>query len=159
MRPNQSDSFPPVSTALTGHVVLDDLSTRTTYPLVRVHLRSTIISGPVELAVKYDPFPIAGVHILLGNDLAGDRVGPNLKVVNIPLSFNPTQETDNPAPEIFPLCAVTRSKSKAKDHQPSSAPPTKTLSEDMYSKVMTKGELVEAQQTDPTLAKIKTCHC
>ena len=74
--------LPNVSTAFTGNkVVLNDLSSHTIYPLARLFLRSQVITSSVEIAVKSDPLPVACVN-LLGNDLAGELVVPNLKVVD-----------------------------------------------------------------------------
>lgn len=148
-----ADVLPNVSTAFTGNkVVLNDLSSHTTYPLARLFLRSPVTTGYVELAVKSDPLPVAGVHLLLGNDLAGELVVPNLKVVDNPLLVNPTEDIDKVQPHLFPSCAVTRSQSRNRSSPPVSA----TLpSEDLYSKVISKSELIKAQESDPSLAKIR----
>ena len=53
--------------------------------------------------------PVTGVHLLLGNDLAGDKV-----VVNPIVTANPCLDKIDPIeiPELYPDCAVTRAMAK-----------------------------------------------
>lgn len=58
----QTNVLPATSTVFTGgKVVLSDLSTHTTHPLVRVFLRLPVITGPVGITVNSDPLPVVFV--------------------------------------------------------------------------------------------------
>ena len=50
--------------------------------------------------------PVTGVHLLLGNDLGGDKV-----VVNPLVNANPCLDQIE-IPELYPGCAVTRAMAK-----------------------------------------------
>jgi hypothetical protein len=76
-------------------------------PLHHVNLSSDLVSGPVTVGVR-SVLPVDGVHLLLGNDLAGDKV-----VVNSIMTDNPVlEEVYDPIIEdvldLYPACAVTR---------------------------------------------------
>ena len=49
-----------------------------------------------------------GVHLLLGNDLAGDKVVVNLLLTNIPYIDLPPDPIEQEIPDLYPSCAVTR---------------------------------------------------
>ena len=52
-------------------------------PLHAVHLESDLVSGPVAVGLR--PFlPVKGISLILGNDLAGDKVVVNPQVSEIP---------------------------------------------------------------------------
>ena len=69
-----------------------------------------------------------GVQMLLGNDLAGSLVVPNLTVVESPLDESPTKALDVTTPHLFPSCAVTRFQ---KNPPVSNSPPTVIPSEEL----------------------------
>ena len=80
-------------------------------PLHYVNLSSNLVTGPVVIGIK-PSLPFKGVHLLLGNDLAGDKVVVNPLVTD-------TQnigQTDDPIkqeiPDLYPSCAVTRAMAK-----------------------------------------------
>uniref|UniRef100_A0A3P9DJE7 FFD box profile domain-containing protein n=1 Tax=Maylandia zebra TaxID=106582 RepID=A0A3P9DJE7_9CICH len=56
-------------------------------PLHLVQLSSQFLSGEVKLGVR-PQLPVAGIDIILGNDLAGGTVFPSPEVVDIPLTNN-----------------------------------------------------------------------
>uniref|UniRef100_A0A3P9C9H1 Peptidase A2 domain-containing protein n=1 Tax=Maylandia zebra TaxID=106582 RepID=A0A3P9C9H1_9CICH len=56
-------------------------------PLHLVQLSSQFLSGEVKLGVR-PQLPVAGIDIILGNDLAGGTVFPSPEVVDIPLTDN-----------------------------------------------------------------------
>ncbi len=70
-----------------------------------VYLKSDIVSGPVSLAVC-SHLPVEGVHLILGNDLAGGTVFPRLVVS---YKSNTTRKPDlaENFPSAFPGSAVT----------------------------------------------------
>lgn len=81
-------------------------------PLHRIHIKSGIVSGPVIVGVK-STLPVDGVSLLLGNDLAGDKVTADPIVMEKPLDECDTQEIENEIPGIFSSCAVTRATARA----------------------------------------------
>ena len=50
-------------------------------PLHQIHLQSALISGSVVVGVR-PSLPVKGITLILGNDLAGNKVQSNLQVVN-----------------------------------------------------------------------------
>ena len=55
------------------------------------------------------PLPFKGVHLLLGNDLAGDKVVVNPLVTN---TLNIDDPIEQEIPDLYPSCAVTRAMAK-----------------------------------------------
>lgn len=82
------------------------------YPLCSVYLECGFITGQVTLAVV-DSLRVANVSIVIGYDLAGDQVTPSPIVSAVPTLDNNTLELEQNHPKLFPVCAVTRSMSKA----------------------------------------------
>lgn len=100
-------------------------------PLHFVHLRTGYVSGEVKIGVSCE-LPVPGVHVLLGNDLAGDKVVPELMIVNDPTAChqkdvkctegkesstvvnvnNVSCVTDEHEADLYPACVVTRAMSK-----------------------------------------------
>ena len=52
-------------------------------PLHNIYLSSDLVKGPVAVGIR-QTLPFKGVHLLLGNDLAGDKVVVNPLVTNTP---------------------------------------------------------------------------
>ncbi|XP_047485268.1 uncharacterized protein LOC125036565 [Penaeus chinensis] len=80
-------------------------------PLCKVYLKSEFVEKSVLVAIA-DKLPHEGVDFLLCNDIAGDRWGPNVIVCSKPLEVDPLKYESIDSPELFPVCAVTRSKAK-----------------------------------------------
>ncbi|XP_063963929.1 uncharacterized protein LOC135156194 [Lytechinus pictus] len=80
-------------------------------PLHVVDLKSDLVSGSVKMAVR-PSLPVADVSIILGNDLAGDKVVPCPVVSAIPCESSKTEQLVAEFPTVFPSCAVTRSMAK-----------------------------------------------
>ena len=78
-------------------------------PLHNVYLKSDLVSGLFTVGVR-PSLPFKGVHFLLGNDLAGDKVVPCPIVTDTPL-VNQEPETLEEK-NLYPACAVTRSMAK-----------------------------------------------
>ena len=65
------------------------------------------------MAVGVRPFlPFKGVRLLLGNDLAGDKVVVNPLLTNIPCIDQPPDPIEQEIPDLYPSCAVTRAMAK-----------------------------------------------
>lgn len=91
--------------SVTGHL---------TIPLHTVILTSELVSGEVVLGVCTE-FPMTGVSLILGNDLAGPRVTkPSALpvVVDNPMVFKEPDVAGLEFPEVFTSCAVTRAMAK-----------------------------------------------
>ena len=86
-------------------------------PLHTIWLDCGYVTGEVVVGVK-DTLPVDGVDMLMGNDLAGKKVIPNLQMVenpvqeilesNIPTTVLDSTSMGDMVPEVFPVCAVTR---------------------------------------------------
>ena len=65
------------------------------------------------MAVGIRPsLPFKGVHLLLGNDLAGDKVVVNPLLTNTPCIDQPSDPIEQEIPDLYPSCAVTRAMAK-----------------------------------------------
>ena len=56
--------------------------------------------------------PFKGVHLLLGNDLEGDKVVVNPLVTDTPCMDQSPDPIEQELPDLYPLCAVTRAMAK-----------------------------------------------
>uniref|UniRef100_A0A3B3H3T2 Gypsy retrotransposon integrase-like protein 1 n=1 Tax=Oryzias latipes TaxID=8090 RepID=A0A3B3H3T2_ORYLA len=82
-----------------------------TLPLHSINLNSVLVSGKVSVAVC-PSIPINGVSLILGNDLAGDRVLAAPVVTSTPTELECPDKLEQEYPDVFPVCAVTRAMSK-----------------------------------------------
>ena len=77
-------------------------------PLHSIELSCDLASGPVVVGVL-PTLPVEGVTLLLGNDIAGEKVVPYPIKSATPVSDNSTEELVKEMPEVFSSCVVTRS--------------------------------------------------
>ena len=80
-------------------------------PLHNIYLSSDLVTGLVAVGVR-PSLPFKGVHLLLGNDLAGDKVVVNPLLTNIPCINQPPDPIEQEIPDLYPSCAVTRAMAK-----------------------------------------------
>jgi len=80
-------------------------------PLHVVNLKSDLVSGPVTVGIR-PTLPVQGISLLLGNDLAGDKVMANPQMTSKPSIQKSTEQLEQEFPGTFPVCAVTRAMSK-----------------------------------------------
>ncbi|XP_029927354.1 uncharacterized protein LOC115373220 [Myripristis murdjan] len=81
-------------------------------PLHFVELSSRFVSGKFRIAVR-PQLPIAGIDVILGNDLAGKKVFPAPEVTDDPIpSAGDSVSDELNSPPVFPVCAVTRAQAK-----------------------------------------------
>ena len=80
-------------------------------PLHNIYLSSDLVNGPVAVGIR-QTLPCKGVHLLLGNDLAGDKVVVNPLVTGIPCMDQSPDHIEQELPDPFPSCAVTRAMAK-----------------------------------------------
>ena len=80
-------------------------------PLHHVNLSSDLVTGPVVIGIK-PSLPFKGVHLLLGNDLAGDKVVVNPLVTDTPNIGHTDDPIEQKIPDLYPSCALTRAMAK-----------------------------------------------
>ena len=144
-------------------------------PLHHVNLSSDLVTGPVVIGIK-PSLPFKGVHLLLGNDLAGDKVVVNPLVTDTPNIGQTDDPIEQEIPDLYPSCAVTRAMAKKAilknsnsdidltdtfigqyfDTQTDSSmschsPPR---SNDQGHDTLSKSQLIQEQQTDPEISKL-----
>jgi len=97
-------------TAIGDNVLISDVELGfASVPLHKVFLKSDLISGHVIVGVRPD-LSAKGVSLLLGNDLASDKVMVNPCVSSLPNIRYDTEMQDTPGQ--YPACAVTRAMTK-----------------------------------------------
>ena len=93
--------------SLAASVLIQGVELNTiTVPLHQVYVRSSLITGPVVVGVR-STLPVTGVSFILGNDLAGGKVKPDLWVVNRP-DQPMTTDLHGDTSTVFPACVMTR---------------------------------------------------
>ena len=80
-------------------------------PLHNISLSSDFVNGLVTVGIR-QTLPIKGVHLLLGNDLAGDKAVVNPLVTDTPCMDQLPDPIDQELPDLYPSCAVTRAMAK-----------------------------------------------
>ena len=80
-------------------------------PLHTVYLHSDLVSGPVAVGLR-PCLPVQGISLILGNDLAGDKVVVNPQVLEIPCK-DTKWEQGKQFEGLFPSYVVTRAMAKA----------------------------------------------
>ena len=80
-------------------------------PLHNIYLSSDLVTGLVAVGIR-SSLPFKGFHLLLGNDLAGDKVVVNPLLTNIPCIDQPPDPIGQEIPDLYPSCAVTRAMAK-----------------------------------------------
>ena len=80
-------------------------------PLHHVNLSSDLVTGLVVIGIT-PSLPFKGVHLLLGNDLAGDRVLVNPFVTDTPNIGQTDDSVEQEIPGLYPSCAVTQAMAK-----------------------------------------------
>ena len=134
----------------------------TSVPLHYIKLESKLVSGEVQIGI-IDSLPFEGIHLILGNDLAGSKV----KVVPIlsdkPVIHQKPDPLEDDIPNLYPSCAVTRAMSKRKQFDLEDADNGSDLSDTFLQKLFensensenfSKSNLVIEQQNDPEISAL-----
>ena len=79
--------------------------------LHNIILSSDSVTGLVAVGIRAF-LTFKGVHLQLGNDLAGDKVVVNPLLIQHTLCDQPPDPTKQEIPDIYPSCAVTRANTK-----------------------------------------------
>ena len=99
-------SVPWIREAMTEkRMILSGIGGVTSVPLCELYLDCGLVSNDVTLGVK-DFLPIDGVDVLMGNDIAGEKIVPDPIVVDKPLDVSPTAELEIANPNLFPSCVL-----------------------------------------------------
>ena len=88
-----------------------DSSDYTPVPLHNVYLSSNIVSGLVTLGIS-SSLPFERVHLLLGNDLAGDKVVVGPVIYDKPCFDQVPDPIESEHPGLYLSCTVTRAMSR-----------------------------------------------
>ena len=77
-------------------------------PLHEVNIKSSLINGNIVISMR-PSLPVEGISLILGNDLAGEKVMIDPRVVEKPRDDEKTERLAEKFPGIFPAYVVTRS--------------------------------------------------
>ena len=66
---------------------------------------------PVAVGIR-QTLPFKGVHLLLGNDVAGDEVVVNSRVTDMLCMDQSPDPIEQELPDLYPSCAATRAMAK-----------------------------------------------
>ena len=83
-------------------------------PLHEVNIKSSLINGNIVIGMR-PCLPVEGISLILGNDLAGERVMVDPRVVEKPRVNEKTERLAEKFPGIFPASVVTRSMKAKKE--------------------------------------------
>ena len=82
-------------------------------PLHVVNLKTDLVSGPVMVGIR-PSLPVQGISLILGNDIAGEKVmvdpcvSPNPQLSTVP------EEAEIQIAGVYPSCAITRAMAQKK---------------------------------------------
>ena len=83
-------------------------------PLHEVNIKSSLINGNIVIGMR-PSLPVEGISLILGNDLAGEKVIVDPRVVEKPRDDQNTERLAEKFPGIFPASVVTRSMKAKKE--------------------------------------------
>ena len=83
-------------------------------PLHEVNIKSSLINGNIVIGMR-PSLPVEGISLILGNDLAGEKVMVDPRVVEKPRDDEKTERLAKKFPGIFPASVVTRSMKAKKE--------------------------------------------
>ena len=83
-------------------------------PLHEVNIKSSLMNGNIVIGMR-PSLPVEGISLILGNDLAGEKVMVDPRVVEKPRDDENTERLAEKFPGIFPASVVTRSMKAKKE--------------------------------------------
>ena len=83
-------------------------------PLHEVNIKSSLINGNIVIGMR-PSLPVEGISLILENDLAGEKVMVDPRVVEKPRDDEKTERLAEKFPGIFPASVVTRSMKAKKE--------------------------------------------
>ncbi|XP_062382811.1 uncharacterized protein LOC134070456 isoform X1 [Sardina pilchardus] len=154
--------LPFSSDSTTGNVLVKGIGLQVvTVPLHRIELQSDLVQGEVVIAVC-PSLPVDGVHLILGNNLAGGRVwrdvpspGVVKRVTSIPSGADGSIQN---LPEVSTACAEMHAMNSvfgAEVEEKHGTPVLKPVLPDLPS--LTLDDFVVAQKEDATLDELFVC--
>ena len=139
-----------------------DAQNYTSVPLHDIKLESKLVSGEVQIGI-IDSLPFEGIHLILGNDLAGSKVRVVPVLSDKPVIHQKPDPIEDDIPNLYPSCAVTRAMSKRKQFDVEDADNSSDLSDTFLPKLFESSEsrenfsesnLVIEQQNDPDISAL-----
>ena len=139
-----------------------DAQNYTSVPLHDIKLESKLVSGEVQIGI-IDSLPFEGIHLILGNDLAGSKVRVVPVLSDKPVTHQKPDPIEDDIPNLYPSCAVTRAMSKRKQFDVEDADNSSDLSDTFLPKLFESSEsrenfsesnLVIEQQNDPDISAL-----
>ena len=86
-------------------------------PLHEVNIKSSLINGNIVIGMR-PSLPVEGISLILGNDLAGERVMVDPRVVEKPRDDEKNREVGRKVPRYIPcLCGNTLNEGKEGSHK------------------------------------------
>ena len=83
-------------------------------PLHEVNIKSSLINGNIVIGMR-PSLPVEGISLILGNDIAGEKVMVDPRVVEKPRNDEKTEKLAEKFPCIFPASVVTQSMKAKKE--------------------------------------------
>ena len=83
-------------------------------PLHEVNIKTSLINGNIVIGMR-PSLPVEGISLILGNDLAGEKVMVDPRVVEKPRDDEKMERLTEKFPGIFPASVVTRSMKAKKE--------------------------------------------
>lgn len=125
-------------------------------PLHKIRLTCGLVEGDVVVGVRPE-LPVEGVHMILGNDLAGSKVWADGSphVISKELLEPPTGvflDDSSVSPEVFPSCAITRAASQCKEL--ASCPENLELPIRLQIEPLSRDALIAEQKSDKSLVDL-----
>lgn len=118
-------------------------------PLHTVYLESNLVNGMVTVGL-IPSLPHEGISLLLGNDLAGGKVMPPVRLTANPSLEQPYDEDV----ETYPSCAVTRSMARRKVHDDEHEMDVVDLSDTLFANLKEdEKNLCDVDETDPIIMR------
>ena len=85
-------------------------------PLLEVNIKSSLINGNIVIGMR-PSLPLEGISLILGNDLAGERLMVDPRVVEKPRDDEKTERLAEKSPSIFPSCLCGNNEGKEGSHK------------------------------------------
>lgn len=141
----QANSIPNIQVSFTGEkAIAAAMGVRVPCPIAKISVESPIYTGELKAMVTTIPFEVPGIQMLIGNEVDGSQI------VSIPIVVDEPLVTPEPDDlEVFPICAVTRAQARQQ------LTPPDTPTDKLYHHIITRSSLIQAQESDPSLASIR----
>ena len=121
-------------------------------PLHEVNIKSSLINGNIVIGMR-PSLPVEGISLILGNDLAGERVMVDPRVVEKPRDDEKTERLAEKFPGIFPASVVTRSMKAKKEAIKEQGKEEIGLSGTFLENIDGKFEEINKEKADKTLMR------